>query len=106
MSLRAGLAACVLSVRPAPGGHVHPRRGEGPWERGLLPDGDCASTLAPDGLYGTLGHLWELSVCVFGAAHAQRPSSHVPTGHPPQRPEGPSRNPALSVHGSPFGACG
>lgn len=37
-----------------------------PWERFLLPDGDYAITLADDWRWGTLGHPWERSLCVFG----------------------------------------
>ena len=37
-----------------------------PWEGFLLPDGDYAITLADDWRWGTLGHPWERSLCVFG----------------------------------------
>ncbi len=37
-----------------------------PMYTGLFPDGDYAITLASDARFGTLGHPWEQSICVFG----------------------------------------
>ena len=37
-----------------------------PWSRGVFPDGDYAITLAHDLSWGSLGHPWEGTICVFG----------------------------------------
>ena len=38
------------------------------WEVPVFPDGDYYAFLAPDFSFGTFGHPWEASLCVFGAA--------------------------------------
>ncbi|CAM4135964.1 DUF2716 domain-containing protein [Deinococcus marmoris] len=37
-----------------------------PWDGFVLPNGDYGITLADDWRWGTLGHPWEWSLCVFG----------------------------------------
>ncbi len=37
-----------------------------PWTHGVFPDGDYAITLPADLSWGTLGHPWEGTICVFG----------------------------------------
>jgi Protein of unknown function (DUF2716) len=36
------------------------------FQGGLFPDGDYAITLSSDARFGTLGHPWEGTICVFG----------------------------------------
>ncbi|MVN87646.1 DUF2716 domain-containing protein [Deinococcus sp. HMF7620] len=43
-----------------------PVRGH-PFTHGLFPDGDYAITLGPGLAWGTLGHPWQRTLCVFGA---------------------------------------
>jgi hypothetical protein len=43
-----------------------PHRGDGKWPLGIYPDGDYFIFLADDFSFGTFGHPWQLSLCVFG----------------------------------------
>jgi hypothetical protein len=43
------------------------RAGDDGWPLAVYPDGDYHSFLAEDLSFGTFGHPWERSLCVFGA---------------------------------------
>ena len=42
------------------------------WPLGVMPDGDYIVNLAEDFSYGTFGHPWEETLCVFGTAVVER----------------------------------
>ncbi len=43
-----------------------PNSGDGTWVIPVLPDGDYSIFLAKDTSFGTFGHPWEQTICVFG----------------------------------------
>jgi hypothetical protein len=52
-------------------------RERSPWSLSILPDGDYYIFIADDFSFGTFGHPWQLSICVFGRSLLDVTSSQL-----------------------------